>query len=228
MRTATPALLALILTLPALAADWPRFQGPGGLGVAAGTLPDSITAAHLRFQVSTDAGNGSPIVAHDRIYLQTAPTGTERFLVALELKSGKPIWSAPLAGGVGRTHKKNSLASGTPAADDDRIYVVSWNGTEQHLNAVTKAGKVAWTQKLGGFRSQHGAGHSPIVHAGMVYVNFDQDDSAELLAFDAATGKPKWKAPRKAFRSCYSTPFIRTPMNQPTEVVVSSTAGVAG
>ncbi|MGL4423887.1 MAG: PQQ-binding-like beta-propeller repeat protein, partial [Gemmataceae bacterium] len=46
--------------------------------------------------------------------------------------------------------------------------------------------------------------------------------------FDAATGKPKWKAPRKAFRSCYSTPFIRTPMNQPTEVVVSSTAGVAG
>jgi len=65
-------------------------------------------------------------------------------------------------------------------------------------------------------------------HKGKVYVNFDQDGAAVLLAFDARTGAPAWQAERTAFRACYSTPFVLDRPDGGQELVVSSTAGVTG
>src|SRR5262249_36361324 len=83
----------------------------------------------------------------------------------------------------------------------------------------------AWEPDLGTFPSQHGHGFSPIVHDGLLIVNNDQDGSSNLQAFHARTGKPAWSVERKAFRTCYSTPFILETNNGP-ELVVGSTAGL--
>ena len=83
-----------------------------------------------------------------------------------------------------------------------------WDGKDLSLFAYDMDGRLKWRQNLGGFRSQHGAGHSPIVYDGKVILANDQDGSAVLLAFDAKTGKPAWKVERRAFRACYSTPII--------------------
>jgi outer membrane protein assembly factor BamB len=57
--------------------------------------------------------------------------------------------------------------------------------------------------------------------AGKVIVNVDMDGKADLIAFDAKTGKQAWKVPHKAFRACYSTPFLHD-----GKLIVTTTAGI--
>ena len=75
------------------------------------------------------------------------------------------------------------------------------------------------------FKSQHGPGLSPIVVDDRVILNVDQDDLAEVQAFDPKTGDLVWKKSRTAFRACYTTPFVLD-RDGKSEVIVSSTAGV--
>jgi len=89
-------------------------------------------------------------------------------------------------------------------------------------------GKELWKRGLGGFISQHGAGQSPIVFEDKVIIANDQDKSAVLIALDAKTGKPAWKAERKHFRACYSTPFVLERDGEAPELIVASTAGISG
>ena len=89
-----------------------------------------------------------------------------------------------------------------------------------------------WKHELGGFTSQHGPGASPIVYEGKVYYPYDQDNDfwltpcSILVALDAKTGKPTWQAQRKAFRACYSTPFILDNPAHGPELIGVSTAGI--
>jgi outer membrane protein assembly factor BamB len=219
--------LALLALLP-LAADWPRFRGPNGTGVVEDKdVPVRWTADNILWKIKLPGtGHSSPIVWGDRIFLLSA-TPTERLLVCLDT-TGKQLWAKAAPGKVGKTHTKNSLASSTPATDGERVYCIFWDGKAVSLYAYDFTGTLVWQQDLGSFKSQHGPGFSPIVHAGLVFVNDDQDGSAVLLAFDAKTGKKVWSQERKAFRSCYSTPFINTQATDGPELVVASTAGLAG
>src|SRR5262249_4808006 len=83
-----------------------------------------------------------------------------------------------------------------------------------------------WQRDLGPFTSQHGAGASPIVYDGKVYLANDQDGTSVLLALDARTGQTVWQAPRRAFRACYSTPLVLEQRGRPAELIVGSTAGL--
>jgi outer membrane protein assembly factor BamB len=172
-------------------------------------------------------GHSSPIVSNNKVFLESA-TDSERLLVCLDATTGKVLWSKAAPGKNGKIHNKNSQASSTPATDGERVYCVFWNGSGVSLFAYTFEGKLVWQQNLGSFKSQHGPGFSPIVHDGLVYVNDDQDGSAMLSAFDAKSGKMHWQVERKAFRSCYSTPFINLQGVGGAELIVGSTAGLAG
>src|SRR5262249_27077389 len=85
-----------------------------------------------------------------------------------------------------------------------------------------------WRRDLGSFKSQHGPGHSPMVYDGKVIVADDQDGAAALFAFDAKTGNPAWKAERKAFRACYSTPLVLESACAKPQLLGASTAGITG
>ena len=131
------------------------------------------------------------MVAGGKLFLQTASVdGATRSLLCLDAATGKTVWSADAPGQMARTHKKNSLASGTPAVDAERVYCLWWDGDALTLAAYTLDGKSAWATPLGAYRSDHGAGHSPVVYGGRVFVNNDGSDDlggkAELQAFDAA------------------------------------------
>lgn len=223
------AFLMLGLAVLLAGADWPRFRGPNGSGISDDSLPLQWTGSAVRWSVDLDGtGNGSPIVVKDTVYLQTASKdGSKRSLVALDANSGNERWTATISSGKGKTHAKNSMASMTPACDGERIYCTFWDGAAMSLTAFDLAGKEVWSKPLGSFKSQHGAGISPMVGFGKVFVNFDQDDAAEFIAFDARTGDKVWSAKRKAFRACYSTPHFRK-RGDKTDLVVTSTAGVTG
>ncbi len=215
-----------------VAGDWPRFRGPNGTGVVADKgVPVEWTEKNYLWKTPVPGvGHSSPIVHSGRVFLQSASNdGKERWLLCFDAVKGDMLWKQPSSGRRAHIHNLNSLASSTPATDGERVYALFWDGDNIHLNAFNfKDGKPLWQKDLGGFKSQHGVGHSPIVIDGKVIVANDQDGSARLLAFDARDGEPPWQTERKAFRACYSTPFVREIENGGKELIVASSAGVAG
>jgi outer membrane protein assembly factor BamB len=215
--------LTLALSLSP-AADWSRFRGPNGSGVAEGTLPKIDPKAPLWKVAIPGRGAGSPIVVAEKVYLQTASVdGKTRTLLCLDAKSGKTLWSKDVTGTTAKTHTKNTLASSTPACDGESILCVWWDGSGVALHAYDMAGKEKWQTSLGGYVSQHGPGMSPVIHEGLAFVNVDDDKRAELVAIDIKTGDKKWIKERKPERACYTSPFLLKRGDKPAELILGST-----
>jgi outer membrane protein assembly factor BamB len=227
------SLLALAALLaggrPAAADNWPRFRGPNGTGIAHDKyVPVKWEAANVLWKIALPGrGNSSPVVWGKHLFVQSA-TKTERLLLCVDVTEGKILWSRAAPGGVGKTHAKNTLASSTPATDGERVYTTFWDGNALTLATYDFKGDRLWERNLGTFTSQHGAGASPVVWQDRVFFANDQDGSAEILALDARSGKTLWQAPRKAFRACYSSPFLLERKDRGPELIVASTAGLSG
>jgi outer membrane protein assembly factor BamB len=239
--------LFLSSCLAAGAAEWSRFRGPNGTGTSADKdVPIEWTEKeNIRWKLAIPGkGHSSPIVWGNRLFLQTAaPDGKDRALVCVDTDKGEILWTKTIAGRPSKTHDRNSLASSTPATDGERVYCLFWDSKELLLYAFDFKGEVVWKRgdgadkardELGtyevkqGGQSQHGAGTSPMVYDGKVFLANDKDGSATLLALDAKTGSTVWKADRKPFRTCYSTPFILDKKDGDKELIVGSTAGITG
>jgi outer membrane protein assembly factor BamB len=223
-------VLTLQVVSDARGDNWPRFRGPNGTGVSDDkTIPVEWTEKNILWKCDLPgSGHGSPIVWGDRIFLQTAGKDSmDRRMVCIDAKTGDIKWSTPVPAGKGKTHQKNSLASGTPATDGKQVYAIFWDGKDLEVAAFDFDGKLLWNKDQGTFTSQHGAGHSPVVYDAKVYFNNDQDGSAKIVALDAKDGSEVWSKTRRAFRSCYSTPFLLDRPDGKPELVVTSTAGIA-
>ncbi len=212
----------LLSLLPA--ADWTRFRGPNGTGVSDDkNVPVEWKDDNVLWKTPVGAGHSSPIVSGGKVFLVSA-TLKERSLVCIDARSGRELWTKSVPGAKGKTHPKSSLASATPCSDGSRVFAVYWDGDKVSLHAYQHDGEPIWKQPLGAFKSQHGPGFSPVVVDGKVIVHVDQDGKAELLAFHAGSGKPAWNVRRKAYRACYSTPFLL----EDGTLVVTATMAVTG
>ncbi|WP_029629990.1 PQQ-binding-like beta-propeller repeat protein [Zavarzinella formosa] len=229
MTTRRIALFTLLISAVSVsAADWTRFRGPNGFGIADETgIPTALDAKSLAWKVEIPGrGISSPVISKGLIFLQTASDdGGQRSLIALDEKTGAVKWKQDITGHTAKTHAKNSLASSTPAADGERVYAVFWDGGKISLGAWDYTGKPLWSKDLGKYESQHGPGLSPMVYGNLVILNIDQDGQAELVAYDVKTGDVKWQKSRTPFRASYATPFL-TETKSKTELIVSSTAGI--
>jgi outer membrane protein assembly factor BamB len=211
----------------ARAENWARFRGPNGTGVSADKqIPVQWTKKNVLWKTALPgAGNSSAVIWGKRLFLQAA-TDKDRLLLCLSVTNGKELWRRSMAGDITQKHPKNSFASSTPATDGKQVYVMFWDGSKTFLSAYDFDGKLVWRRDLGSFKSQHGPGVSPIVFQDKVVLPDDQDGSSVLIAVEAKTGKPAWKAKRTAFRACYSTPFVLEPDSAHPELIVTSTAGI--
>ncbi|MGQ0634092.1 MAG: outer membrane protein assembly factor BamB family protein [Planctomycetaceae bacterium] len=228
-------LIAVVLSSavgPLSADEWTRFRGPNGTGIADDpTIPVQLAEPqNVAWKVELPGnGNSSPIVSQGRVFLQTASAdGRARLMLCLDLRTGRALWSQPAAGKTAKTHQKNTLASCTAATDGNQVYMPFWDGSDLSITAFDFDGHRVWTRKLGPIATDHGPGHSPIVCDGKVILANDQDNVSELVALDCATGAPVWTTSRPLFRSCYSTPILLERPGGAADVMVVSTAGVAG
>jgi outer membrane protein assembly factor BamB len=89
------------------------------------------------------------------------------------------------------------------------------------------AGKDLWSYDMGPWKSQHGAGCSPILCDDLLILPNEQDGpTASMVALDKVTGSERWRTPRKGGLTAASTPVLFTPKTGgPTQVIVVSTAG---
>jgi outer membrane protein assembly factor BamB len=235
LRRLAPLAAAVLagLTLAAAAANWPRFRGPNGTGdTPDADIPVKWTDKDVAWKVPLPGlGNSSPVIWGDRLFIQSAsPDGKDRYLLCLSTADGKEVWRRSVPGAKAKMHQKNTWASSTPTTDGERVYAYFWDGESVSLRAFDIKGEPAWTYAIGHFSSDHGAGASPMVHDGKVFLLNDQGEGASLLAIDAKTGKRAWEAKREHYenRACYSTPFVLTRKDEGTEIVAASTTGVTG
>ncbi|MBI2686051.1 MAG: PQQ-binding-like beta-propeller repeat protein [Acidobacteria bacterium] len=204
--------LALLLAASAglfAQADWPRFRGPNGAGVAEGTPPvDFGPARNLAWRVSPPAGKSSPIVAGGKLIL-TGHDGDRFLTVAYDAASGIELWRREVKRrNIQKRHKLNDPAAPTAAADRNRVVVFF---TEFGLASYTLDGKVEWTLPLDEMSSMQGVSASPVLHDGSVYLVVDQARNSYVLSVNAANGETRWRTPRPdAVGGIYSSPVIFT------------------
>ena len=205
------------------ARNWPRWRGPSGQGLAAGSgYPDtwSSTQNVLWKTPVPGSGNSSPIVWGDRVFLTTAyENGRRVSVLAYRRSDGQLLWET--AAPEGRTdrgaHYKNGHASATPSTDGERIYV---SFGARGLFALDFDGKILWERDLGPIAAYHGAAGSPLLYKDRIILYQDQYRDSFIAAFDTRTGQEIWRTPRDA-RNGWGTPIAISVAGH-DEVIVNS------
>ena len=204
---------SMALSLSAGAQDWRQFRGPTGQGLAdASGLPvEWDNSRNIAWKVPVPGrGWSSPIVAHGRVWLTTAVSDkrdTSLRLLAFDADSGQIARDVEVfrARNLQLLNAKNSHASPTPIADDERIYA---HFGSEGTAALTLDGTIVWKARYG-CQTQHGNGGSPVLHAGLLILTCDGFDAAYVVALDARTGKERWKSwRRQPWSQAYATPLV--------------------
>jgi outer membrane protein assembly factor BamB len=214
----------LLLTIaasvcPEVTAEWHRFRGPNGSGVAdEKPLPREIgPGSGVIWKTTVPAGKSSPVLTSDRIYLTGHENGA-LLTFALDRKSGKILWRREAPGRRDeKRHTLNDPASPSPVTDGANVYVFF---AGYGLLSYDREGKERWRLPLGPFTNFHGMGASPVLADGKVLMICDQDQDAYLLAVDQRTGKPVWKVERPEMVHSFSSPIVYRPASGPAELIV--------
>ncbi|MEA3209344.1 MAG: outer membrane protein assembly factor BamB [Chthoniobacter sp.] len=206
----TAALLLSSLPLHADTANWPRFRGPGGTGVAEGGKPpvEFGPEKNVLWKVDAPPGPSSPCLWGSRIFLTAFESG-KLWTLCLDRATGRELWrrdagaekiEAYLAG-------QGSPAASTPATDGERVVVYFGSCG---LITYDFEGQELWRQTLpvAETNNDFGSGTSPILADGLAILVRDLKSDSAVFAFDAATGKPVWKTERPGMFTGYSTPAV--------------------
>ncbi|HLY18809.1 MAG TPA: PQQ-binding-like beta-propeller repeat protein [Bryobacteraceae bacterium] len=212
------AFVLITLSGAVSAADWPRFRGPNGSGVAETSgLPDSIAPdKHVVWKTALPPGHSSPVISGDHIFV-TAFDGDKLLTIALDRGSGRILWrrEAPRDRRE-KLDSQNSPASPTPAADGRNVYIFF---PDYGLLSYTFDGADRWRTRLGPFDNMYGMGVSPILAGDKVVLICDQSHDSFAAAFSQADGKQVWKTPRPEALSGHSTPTVYRPQGGGIQVI---------
>jgi outer membrane protein assembly factor BamB len=248
-------LLGLSAIAPRIAQadDWPCFRGPTGMGVAADDprLPDQWDKKqNVRWMTEVPGyGWSCPIISGDNVFLTTVvsdkeyekpkkglyagtgrpqpPEGVHHWLVyCFDLNSGKVRWKHEAHHGQPQIprHQKSTYASETPVTDGRRVYALFG---DVGLYCYDFAGKQIWAQPIEAKKSlfNYGAAASPVLCGDLVVMVYDNMEERYIAAFDAASGKQRWRTARPpqtllGTRSTWATPLLWK-NEQRTEIVTS-------
>ena len=245
-RTMKHLLYLLMLTVAAGAADWPRFRGPNGAGCGEAVgVPVPWTTNDYRFVVALPGvGHSSPVVVGQRLFVTCGENGSaKRIVLCLDAATGKQLWQRDFESKTFSQNGDNSYASATPAADASGV-VIAWTTPDTvTLVALDNAGRDCWQRELGKFVGIHGSGSSPLIVDDLVIYFNDQEDPAALpksvyakpgapksaghsalVAFERATGAPRWQLERRTDQASYITPCVRRGSDGRAEIILADTA----
>ena len=237
------AILAC-LTPPAGADDWPCWRGPTGQGICTekdlplewsaktgknvlwkSPLPGSDGKMHQ------DQNQSSPIVKKGLVFVTTSfwPAGTntkefpEHHVVCFRAADGKQLWDKKVA--PGPWSRASDLRGGytapTPAADDQRVYVVFGSSV---IAALSHAGKPIWRKEIVPYDFDVAMASSPVLYRDTILLQCDGMRNSRLIGYDAKTGEARWTEKRPTAGFCHSTPVVVRVKDKPLLLVAANEA----
>jgi outer membrane protein assembly factor BamB len=233
MRIMSRAALVLVAALAAPAlADWPRFMGPTGDGIAPAaekiskTFPASGPAELWKKSVA--GGFGSPAIAGGKVYLLDRPGGgAKEVFSVLDLATGQEDWSIenesqPFKDNYGTTR-------GTPAIDGTMAYTIGVTGDLLAVDLAAK--KIAWKKNInsdfGAKPGGWGFAMSPTVLRDTLLVDAAGSKEAGIVALNKKSGDKLWASPAFGGADTYTTPIVVT-INNVEQLVAWHRGAVAG
>ncbi|WP_182870570.1 PQQ-like beta-propeller repeat protein [Stieleria mannarensis] len=155
-------------------------------------------------------GMSSPVVWNDRIFL-TGADPDSRQIYCLDVTTGDINWTHDVNrlegesadGTLPRVLEETGYAAPTPTTNGRYVAAVFATG---ELACVDWNGKRLWAKHLGVPKNHYGHASSLISDGDRLFVQFDHDAGAKLLAFDFSTGKLQWSVTRTLI--AWSSPIL--------------------
>lgn len=226
------SVLSGLLATTTSAADWRQFRGNDATGVVNGQ--ELATAADLKVAWKaplTGRGLSSPIIVGDRVIV-TSCSGYHQdrlHVTCFNAADGAPVWDRQFWA-TGRTisHPKTCNAAPTPASDGERIYALF---SSDDLICLDLEGNLQWYRGLmvdfPNASNSLGMAQSPLIVAGTLVVQIENDSQSLALGIDPATGESRWTSDRPK-RANWTSPAM-LPGTTPDQdlVLLQSSAGLA-
>ena len=187
-------LIALFMTT-AGAANWPAWRGPDADGTTREkNLPTEWSdSKNIRWKVPlTDAGNSTPIVWGDRIFLtQAVEVENRRTVICLDGATGKMLWQSGVSyREKDESHEANPHCSASPVTDGERV--IAYFGSAG-VCCYDLQGRELWHRDLGRQQHEWGYASSPVIHGDVCFVYHGPGPGAQLIGLNKKTGEIVWK-----------------------------------
>jgi outer membrane protein assembly factor BamB len=201
------------------AKSWPSFRGPNGSGISTHVnVPsewDGKTGKGILWKTKVPlAGNNSPVVWGDRIFLSGGDPNALQ-VYGFDAASGALLWT----GDVTRAAPKEGedplepmqdtgFAAPTVATDGRHVYVIFVTGD---VGCFDFNGRKVWEKSLGIPDSSYGYASSLAVYQNLVLIQYDQggveDGLSALIALDGSSGAIAWQTKRPVGNS-WCSPIV--------------------
>lgn len=195
--------------------NWPSFRGPYALGHALRATPPLAWSAAAGTGIAWKSavpsrGMSSPIVWGKRVFL-TGATDEARQLFCFDTDSGNLLWRHDVTGVAGSPDDgmlpevlhETGLAAPTPTTNGNYVLAIFATG---ELVCVNMAGNRHWIKHLGIPLNHYGHASSLLCHENLLFVQYDQQEHAEVLACDIASGNTLWRTEREGIS--WSSPIL--------------------
>jgi outer membrane protein assembly factor BamB len=223
------ALLAALPTAPLPAADWPNWRGPNQDGSSPEKgLPATFSRTeNVLWNAPLPGPSGStPIISGDHVFVASTDETTKTCVaIALDRKTGKELWRAKVADGMGRD-RMSTFSNSSPLTDGKHVWFFYGTGD---LACFDFSGKQLWQRNIekdyGQFAFLWTFSTSPTLVEGRLLLQVLQRNEpvsgrgrkdgpieSYLLALDPKTGKELWKVVRPSEAQSESLEAFSTPV----------------
>lgn len=205
--------VACLAAVPAIAADWPQWQGPDRTNISreAGLMKSWPKAGPKLLWTFENAGIGysGPAIVGDKVYILGSRGGKEN-LICLDARAGKELWASPYG-----AQFNNGYGDGprcTPTVDGDSVYLIGGQGEIGCFDAAS--GKSRWQKSMqkdlgGQMMSGWGYSESPLVDGDRLILT-PGGGKGTLAALDKKTGKEIWRSKGLTDPAAYSSVISAT------------------
>ncbi len=214
------------------AADWKQFRGNAATGATESADLSKAIELNVAWSIPLPGrGLSSPIIVGDKVIV-TSASGYDQDRLRIgcfDASTGQQLWERQFwATGRTSSHPKTCNAAPTPASDGQRIFALF---SSDDLICLDLDGNLQWVRGLmvdfPNASNSLGMAQSPLVVAGTLVVQIENDSQSLAVGIDPENGESRWTAERPQRANWTSPTILPGPTSQEDLVLLQSSAGLA-